>query len=148
MENDLDLDEEFEDDLKDRGLCLREVISQFRSCIALVHGCFNGWDESIFLEPKLDFDSISLQFRLWNPSSSKVVFAKFLWGVDFVILSNLCSDPMVFGDMESLLRGLLFSSLSFILIDGSEFLSTSEVSLCNSPLTSRVNVSFVIPLSS
>ena len=87
MENDLDLDEDFEDDLK---LCLREVRSQFRSCIALVHGCFNGWDEFIFLQPKLDFDSISLQFRLWNPSSSKVIVAKVLSGVDFVILSNLC----------------------------------------------------------
>ena len=103
MENDLDLDEEFEDDLKDRGLCLREVRSQFGFCVALVHRSFNDWDESILLEPKLDFESISLQFRLWNPSSSKVVFAKFLSGVDLVILSNSCPEPMVFGDMESLL---------------------------------------------
>ena len=148
MENELDLDDDFEDDLKERGLSLREVRSQFRSCLALVHGCFNGWDESIFLEPKLDFDSIALQFRLWNPSSSKVVLAKFLLGVAFVILSNLCSEPMVFKDMESLLRGLLFSSVSFILTDGSKSPSTSEVSLFNSPLTSRVTVSLVIPLSS
>ena len=148
MENDLDLDEDFEDDLKERGLCLREVRSQFRSCLASVRDCFNGWDESIFLEPELDVDSISLQFRLWNPSSSKVVFAKLLWGVDFVILSNLCSETMVFGDMESLLKGLLFSSLSFTLTDGSKSPSNSEVSLLNSPLTSRVNVSFVILLSS
>ena len=99
MENDLDLDEDFEDDLKERGLCLRMVRSQLRSCLALVHGCFNGWDESIFLDPKLDFDSISMQFRLRNPSSSKVVFAKFLSRVESVILSNLWSEPMVFGDM-------------------------------------------------
>ena len=131
MENDLDLDEDFEDDLKERGLCLREVRSQFRSCLASVRDCFNGWDESIFLEPELDVDSISLQFRLWNPSSSKVVFAKFLLGVEFVISSNLCSEPMVFGEIESLLRGLLFS---FILTDGSKSPSRSEVS--NSPLTS------------